>query len=91
MTHKQPPAAKPKPRAPSISTQSTERPSIRPKQAAALLGVGLATLYRWQASRPDMPRARKLGPRTTVYDRTELLAWRDESPEAGNGSYGGQV
>lgn len=75
-------------RAASISISSAERIAIRPRQAAALLGVGLATLYRWQASRPDMPRARKLGPRTTVYDRAELLAWRDTSPVAGNGAAG---
>ncbi|MBL8308021.1 MAG: AlpA family phage regulatory protein [Rubrivivax sp.] len=60
-----------------------DRQSIRPKEAAHLLGIGLATLYRWQAERADMPRARKLGPRTTVYDRGELIAWRDGSPEAG--------
>lgn len=60
-----------------------DRQSIRPKEAASLLGIGLATLYRWQVERPDMPRARKLGPRTTVYDRGELIAWRDSSPDAG--------
>ena len=74
-----------------VATTPTERPSIRPKQAAALLGIGLATLYRWQAERPDMPRARKLGPRTTVYDRLELLAWRDNSPDAGNGAERGRA
>lgn len=65
-----------------------DRQSIRPKEAASLLGIGLATLYRWQAERSDMPRARKLGPRTTVYDRGELIAWRDRSPDAGQRAWG---
>lgn len=91
MTPTRPRPASARSQKPSIPTLSTERPSIRPKQAAALLGIGLATLYRWQAERPDMPRARKLGPRTTVYDRTELLEWRDKSPDAGNHPHGSRA
>lgn len=79
------------PRTRTVLAPNAERQSIRPKQAASLLGVGLATLYRWQASRPDMPRARKLGPRTTVYDRAELLAWLDMSPDAGTHARGERV
>lgn len=50
--------------------------SLRPKAAAHLLGVGIATLWRWSA-RPDFPQCRRLSARCTVFDRDELLAWRD--------------
>lgn len=51
--------------------------SLRPAQAAELLGVSRATLWRWQRDRPDFPRMRRLSERVTVLDRAELLAWRD--------------
>lgn len=50
--------------------------SVRPKQAADLLGIGRATLWRW-TKRPDFPKARALSSRCTVFDRDELLEWRD--------------
>lgn len=59
---------------PSITTQQQ---SLRPQQAAALLGVSIATFWRWLALRADMPRPRRLSARCTVFDRDELLAWRD--------------
>jgi prophage regulatory protein len=55
-------------------------PSLRPAQAAELLGIGVSTLWKWQAEREDFKttvRARRLGPKCTVFDRAELLAWRD--------------
>lgn len=57
--------------------------SLRPKAAAALLGISRASLYRWQIIRQDMPRGRKLSARTTVFDHDELLAWRDSQPQSG--------
>jgi len=57
--------------------------SLRPKAAAAMLGISKATLFRWQLVRPDMPRGRKLSARTTVFDHDELLAWRDSQPKSG--------
>lgn len=51
--------------------------SLRPAQAAALLGIGRATLWRWSRDRPDFPRPRRLSARCTVFDRAELTAWRD--------------
>jgi prophage regulatory protein len=51
--------------------------SPRPAQAAALLGIGIATLWRWAKERPDFPRPRRLSARCTVFDRDELVAWRD--------------
>lgn len=58
--------------------------SLRPKSAAALLGISVATLYRWQTFRADMPKGRKLSTRTTVFDHDELLAWRDAQPTSGS-------
>lgn len=54
-------------------------PSARPAQAAALFGIHVSSLWRWVAERPDFPRPRKVGPRTTVFDTAELLAFRDKS------------
>ncbi|CAN7543099.1 hypothetical protein LJR099_003948 [Variovorax paradoxus] len=51
--------------------------SLRPAQAAALLGVSKSTLLRWERQRPDMPRPRRYSDRLTIYDRDELIAWRD--------------
>ena len=51
--------------------------SLRPKPAAQLLGIGVATLWRWSRERPDFPKPRKLSARCTIFDHDELLAWRD--------------
>ena len=51
--------------------------SLRPKQAAALLGCSVATLWRWNKLRQDFPAPRRLSARCTVWDQAELLAWRD--------------
>lgn len=51
--------------------------SARPKVAADLLGVGVSTFWRWAKERPGFPKARKLSSRCTVFDVSELVAWRD--------------
>lgn len=51
--------------------------SYRPAQAAELLGISRATLWRWVAMRHDFPRPIRLSARCTVFDGAELLAWRD--------------
>ena len=51
--------------------------SLRPAHAANLLGIGIATLWRWVKEKPDFPKPRRLSARCTVFDRDELLAWRD--------------
>lgn len=51
--------------------------SLRPAQAAALLGIGRATLWRWSSERTDFPKPRRLSTRCTVFDQDELIAWRD--------------
>lgn len=52
--------------------------SARPRDAALLLGVSLATIWRWAAERHDFPRPHKIGPRTTVFVTAELIAFRDK-------------
>ncbi|MEJ5126504.1 AlpA family phage regulatory protein [Comamonas sp. MYb21] len=54
--------------------------SIRPKAAAEFLGIGVSTLWRWSKDRSDFPKARKLGPRCTVFSIIELQNWRDAAP-----------
>ena len=51
--------------------------SLRPAQAAELLGISKSTLLRWEHQRPDMPKPRRYSDRLTIYDRSELIAWRD--------------
>lgn len=51
--------------------------SVRPKEAASLLGIGTATLWRWVRDRPDMVRPIRLSPRCTVFPLDQLIAWRD--------------
>lgn len=51
--------------------------SLRPKAAAAFLGISRGTLWRWLAERHDMPRPRRLSARCVVFDACELVAWRD--------------
>lgn len=51
--------------------------SYRPKDAAKLLGIGPATLWRWIKEREDFPRPRRLSARCTVFDGAELISWRD--------------
>jgi prophage regulatory protein len=51
--------------------------SLRPNQAAELLGISVPTLWRWLKNRADFPRGRKLSARCTVFNQDELTAWRD--------------
>lgn len=49
--------------------------SYRPKEAAKLLGIGAATLWRWIKERPDFPQPTRLSARCTVLDGAELRQW----------------
>lgn len=51
--------------------------SVRPKDAASLLGVGVSTIWAWVKVREGFPKPRKLSSRCTVFDLSELIAWRD--------------
>ena len=68
----------------ALHKPATTNQSARPKHAAEFLGIGESTFWRWAKERPDFPKPRKLGPRTTVFDLSELVAWRDA--QAGKGA-----
>jgi predicted DNA-binding transcriptional regulator AlpA len=51
----------------------TEVSFVRLRKAAAMLGVGVATLHRWD--RQDILGITKLGPRVMGYPRAELEAF----------------
>lgn len=51
--------------------------SARPARAAKLLGISLPTFWRYLRVNPDFPRPRRLSARCTVFDESELIAWRD--------------
>jgi prophage regulatory protein len=55
----------------------TASPSLRPRQAAAFLGIGESTLWRWVRQRAGFPKPISLGVRTTVFRLVDLAAWRD--------------
>ena len=55
-----------------------ERRNARPASTAQYLGISLSSLWRWHAVRPDFPRARKIGPRVTVWDLNAIDAWLAE-------------
>lgn len=58
-------------------SQPDEASSLRPRQAAELLGIAESTLWRFIKERADFPRPIKLGVKMTVIRRDQLLAWRD--------------
>jgi prophage regulatory protein len=69
-----------------MATQESR--SYRPKQAAELLGIGTATLWRWIKERPDFPQPIRLSARCTVLSGDQLIAWRDaqaKPPKEGAG------
>jgi predicted DNA-binding transcriptional regulator AlpA len=68
------PAAEP---APAATPAAEPSPSIRAAHVGKLLGTSRATAYIYMA-RAGFPRPRKISPRFVVFDRAELLAWRDQ-------------
>ena len=55
----------------------TEYRSVRAKEAANVLGVGVSTLWRWVKEVSDFPQPARLSARCTVFELDKLLAWRD--------------
>jgi predicted DNA-binding transcriptional regulator AlpA len=55
---------------------------IRPAQAARLLGISRATLYRWEASGRLAPRV-ILGPGTSGWKEEDLAAFIAAAPRGG--------
>jgi predicted DNA-binding transcriptional regulator AlpA len=60
-----------------MESTTSYSPSLRPRQAAAFLGIALSTLWRWVASREGFPRPVRLSPRTTVFRLSDLADWRE--------------
>jgi prophage regulatory protein len=54
-----------------------ESDCLRPKDAADFLGIGRATLWRWSKERDDFPKPRVLSPRCVIFNKEELIAWRE--------------
>ena len=52
---------------------------VRPAQAASMLGISPATLWRWASGDGAIgfPRPIKLSPRVTVWRLADLDAWLD--------------
>ncbi len=48
---------------------------LRPREAAAALGVSLATLLRTQKRDPSFPRPFRIGAQAIAFDADELRAW----------------
>lgn len=48
---------------------------LRPKQAAAYIGVSLPTYWRFTKDDPDFPRPFKLGANASAVMRDELDTW----------------
>lgn len=57
---------------------------IRPAQAAHLLGISRATLYRWEASGRLEPRV-ILGPHTSGWREEDLAAFIAAAPRGSRG------
>jgi predicted DNA-binding transcriptional regulator AlpA len=57
-------------------------PIIRPAQAARLLGISRATLYRWEKTGRLAPRV-ILGPNTSGYKEEDLAAFIAAAPRGG--------
>jgi prophage regulatory protein len=51
--------------------------SLRPKDAAELLGIGHSTLWRWVKNKDGFPQPVKLSPGVSVFDQAELVAYRN--------------
>jgi predicted DNA-binding transcriptional regulator AlpA len=54
---------------------------LRPRHAARYFGIGVSTLWLWLKTRPDMPRAIRAGPRTTLIDVPATAAYLKAASE----------
>lgn len=50
---------------------------LRPRQVADYLGIGLSTLYEWEATLEGFPKRIKLGERASGWRLSVINAWVD--------------
>lgn len=60
---------------------------VRVADAAAILGVSVATVWRWSRLDLSFPRKRLLSARVTVWRAEELRAWADARMAAREAEY----
>lgn len=66
-----------------MHTDSHVLPTVRGAAAAgAVVGVSRNGVYRLLQNDPTFPKPMYLGPATVVWDRAELIAWRDSKRAA---------
>ena len=65
----------------AIATPHARGRSVRPPAAAAILGIGISTLWKWNRERADFPKGIRLSPRCTVFNEDRLLQWRDSQAQ----------
>ncbi|RME85089.1 MAG: AlpA family phage regulatory protein [Caldilineae bacterium] len=56
---------------------------LRPAEAAKALGVSRSTLYHWCKHDPDFPPRIQIGPRSTGWLESDLLAWLESRRKMG--------
>lgn len=54
----------------------------RPRDGAALIGVSLSQFWLLAKTDPDFPDLIKLGPKTTVVRREDLIKYVENKPKA---------
>nr|WP_299795539.1 AlpA family phage regulatory protein [Ramlibacter sp.] len=67
----------------AITTPHGKGRSLRPRVAAATLGISISTLWTWNRERVDFPKGIRLSPRCTVFNEDSLLQWRDSQAHKG--------
>ena len=60
---------------------------LRPRDAAAYLGIGRSTLWRWAQCKPKFPKPCKLADRVTVWKKSELDAFLEQRASAIEGGH----
>lgn len=58
----------------------------RPAAGARMIGIGESSIWAKAKNDPTFPRPIKLGPRTTVFKTSELLAWAESRTTSKGGS-----
>lgn len=60
---------------------------VRAPRAAEVIGVSVATLWRWAREDETFPAKRRLSARVTVWCEEELRTWADERMTAMEAEY----